>query len=230
MNCLSDFYRSKAWENFREVVINERTRSDGYLYDEITNQPIIKAYDIILHHVIELTEENYTDVEIALNPDNIKVVSHSTHNRIHNKLGYSKGQVYIVYGSPMSGKRSYVKASMMEGDLLIDMDCIWQCVSGLPRHNKPNRLKSVVFSVWDNLLESVKYRRGKWCNAYVIQALPIRNARERLCDVLGGRLIHIDTDEETCIKRLYENPDGRNIEQWERYIKDYFKQYALYGN
>jgi predicted kinase len=222
---LYQFYRSKEWEAFRKVVINERTSSDGFLYDEVTGKPILRAYDVILHHKIELTEENYKDANISLNPDNIMVVSHKTHNIIHNKLGYSQRQVFIVYGSPLSGKSSYVAEAMSEGDLIIDLDSIWQAVSGCDRYVKPNRLKSVVFSVRDNLIESVKFRRGKWLNAYVIGGYPFKAERERLASMLGAREIYIDTSKEECIQRLAESEDGRDKTEWLRYTEDWWLEF-----
>ena len=51
-NNLYEFYRSKEWESFRKVVIAERVKEDGFVYDEVTGKPIVKAYDIILHHKI----------------------------------------------------------------------------------------------------------------------------------------------------------------------------------
>ena len=164
---LSQFYKSNEWEALVKFLRLERVNEQGLLLCAHCGKPIVKAYDCIGHHVIELTEENYNNADIALNPDNIVLVHHRCHNKIHNKLGYSQRQVFVVYGSPLSGKSSYVKETMVEGDLIIDMDRIWQCVSGCPEYVKPNRLKSVVFSARDNLLESVKYRRGKWLNAYV---------------------------------------------------------------
>ena len=226
---LYSFYRSKEWEAFRKVIINERVNERGEIICEHCKAPIIKAYDCIAHHKIELTEENYADRSISLNPDNIALIHHRCHNIVHNKLAYSHRQVFIVHGSPLSGKSSWVKENMNEGDLIIDIDNIWECVSGCDKYIKPNRLKSIVFSVRDNLLECVKYRKGKWLNAYIISSLPFKNERERLADQLGARMVHIDTDKEVCIKRLYDNPDGRDTEQWETFIEDYFSQYELYG-
>ena len=131
-NNLFEFYRSKEWADFRKVVIAERDQEDGFEHDEYTGKPIVKAYDIILHHKIELTEENVHDYTISLNPDNIMIVSHKTHNIIHNKLGYKVRGVFIVYGAPLAGKSSWVKDNMTEGDLVIDIDSIWQMVSGCP--------------------------------------------------------------------------------------------------
>ena len=222
---LYNFYRSREWEQFRQLIINERLDANGFTICEHCGKPIVRQYDLILHHKIHLTEDNYTNVSISLNPDNIQIVHHKCHNLIHNKLAYSCRQVYIVHGSPLSGKTSYVNNIMTSGDLIIDMDNIWQCVSGQSRYIKPNRLKSVVFSVRDNLLESVKYRRGKWLNAYIVGGYPYEAERERLADNLGARLIHIDTDRDTCIKRLYESED-RDINEWTKYINDYWLQYS----
>jgi hypothetical protein len=133
--------------------------------------------------------------------------------------------VYVVYGSPLSGKNSYVAEAMNEGDLIIDLDSIWQCVSGCDRYVKPNRLKSVVFAVRDNLLESVRYRRGKWLNAYIIGGYPYQAERDRLIDTLGAREVFIDTPKDECIKRLHDCGD-RDITEWSKYIEDWWLQYS----
>lgn len=222
---LYNFYRSREWENLLRVLKTERINNEGYIICEHCGEPIVRAYDCIGHHKVELTEENYTDYNISLNPINIALVHHKCHNIIHNKLSYSGRQVYIVYGSPLSGKSSYVAEAMSEGDLIIDMDSIWQCVSGCERYVKPNRLKSVVFSVRDNLLESVKYRRGKWLNAYVIGGYPYKAERDRLIDMLGAREVFIDTSKEECLNRLQACEDGRDVTEWTKYINDWWLQY-----
>lgn len=221
---LYNFYRSKEWENLLKILRNSRVDDNGNIICAHCGKPIVRAYDCIGHHITELTEENYTDYNISLNPDNIALVHHKCHNIIHNKLGYAQRQVYVVYGSPLAGKTSYVAEAMVEGDLIIDMDSIWECVSGCDRYVKPNRLKSIVFSVRDNLLESVKYRRGKWLNAYVIGGYPFKAERDRLIDSLGAREVFIDTDKDTCLNRLYGCED-RDKTEWEKYITDWWLQF-----
>ena len=178
---LDTFYQSKEWRRFREVVINERMTPDGFVLDEVTGKPILKAYDIILHHKIFLTPDNVNDVSISLNPDNIQIVSHKTHNRLHNKLGYKRQEVYLVYGCPLSGKTEYVLNNMMPGDLLIDIDRLWAAVSGKKFFEKYNTLNSIVFGLRNYLFECVQFRRGKWQNAYIIGGFPMISERERLC-------------------------------------------------
>jgi hypothetical protein len=222
---LYNFYRSKEWEELLVILKSERLNSDGFIVCEHCGKPIVKAYDCIGHHIVELTEENYTDAHISLNPQNIALVHHKCHNKIHNKLGYSQRQVFIVYGSPLSGKTSYVYEVMDEGDLIVDLDNIWQCVSGCSRYTKPPRLKSVVFGVRDKLLDDIKIRRGKWSNAYVVGGYPYQMERQRLADTLGAREIFIDTDKATCIERL-ANCEDRNHEEWMRYIDDWWLQFG----
>lgn len=221
---LYNFYRSDEWTNLLKVLKLQRLNSSGVLTCEYCHKPMIKAYDVIGHHKTELTEENYTDANISLNPDNIALVHHRCHNLIHNKLSYSQRQVFIIYGSPLSGKSTYVKEVAQPGDLIIDLDNIWEAISGQPRYIKPNRLKAIVFSVRDNLLECVKYRRGKWLNAYIIGGYPLAGERERLAGILGARLIYIDTDYSTCIERL-NNSNDRDVDEWTKYISDWWKQY-----
>lgn len=87
MYTLSSFYRSKRWAAFRDYLIDKRTnKADGFVYDEVTGKPIVKAYDIILHHTIVLTESNVNDFDISLNEDLIQIVSHATHNMIQSVL------------------------------------------------------------------------------------------------------------------------------------------------
>lgn len=222
---LYNFYRSDNWTNLLKVIKSERLDSDGFNICEYCGRPIVRAYDCIGHHKIYLTEENYIDANISLNPDNIQLVHHQCHNKIHDKLSYSGRQVFIVYGSPLSGKSSWVKESMTQGDLIIDMDNIWSCISGCDRYIKPNRLKAIAFSVRDNLIDSIKYRRGKWTNAYLIGGYPYKAERDRLIDTLGAREIYIDTSKEECIKRLEACSDGRDKEEWLKYIDDWWLQY-----
>ena len=221
------FYRSTEWKKLMNNLKLERVNEEGQVICEHCGKPIVKSYDIIGHHKIELDEENVMDANISLNPKNIMLVDHKCHNLIHNKLGYAHRQVYLVYGSPLSGKSSYVKQNMLSGDLIIDIDNIWQCVSGQPRYEKPARLKSIVFKIRDELLNSVKFRMGKWNNCYIVGGYPLQSERERLIRELGAREIFIDTDKEECLKRLEMADDGRNKEEWTKYIDEWFERAAI---
>lgn len=224
-----EFYRSDEWARFRQMIIAERTRDDGFIYDEVTGKPILKAYDLIIHHTpIELTDENVRDFNISLNPANVQVVSFKTHNILHNRLGINKHGVYLVYGSPLSGKTTWVRENMIEGDLIIDLDNIWEAISGQPRYIKPKRLNAVAFKVRDTLIEAVRYRQGKWQSAFLIGGYALSSERSRLCNELSATEIFIDTPKEECLRRLQED-DQRDTEAWTRYIEDWFEVHDACG-
>lgn len=226
---LNNFYKSKEWWNLLQAIKSERLDENGQLICKHCGKPIVRAYDCIGHHTIPLTEENVNMVEISLNPALIWLVHHKCHNKIHNKLGsmsYGCRKVYIVYGSPLSGKSTWVRESMNEGDLVIDMDSIWQCVSGCGRYVKPPRLNAIVFGVRDKLLDDAKYRRGKWQDAYVIGGYPLISERERLCKELDAELVFIDTSEQECLDRLLACNDGRDIDEWRTYITKWWDQHG----
>ena len=228
------FYRSKEWETFRQVVIEQRTTADGYVHCAICGKQILKMYDLIIHHKKELSDENVNDAMISLNPDNVECVCFSCHNKIHDRWqGGNNGwkpvqkQVFIVYGSPCSGKSTFVQSVATEDDLIVDLDSIWQMISVNDRYSKPAALKSVVFQLRDSLYDIIKYRSGKWHNAYVITGGALKGDRERLQQRIGAdELIHIDTSMADCLRQLMNRSSSEEqYKQWEKYIVDYFAQF-----
>ena len=222
---ISDFYKSKEWKDFVELMRLKKTDADGFIKCEHCGKPIVKKYDCIAHHLIFLTEENYNDLNISLNPNNIMLLHHRCHNIVHDKLGIYGNKVYIVHGSPLSGKTTFVKSSMSVGDLIVDMDRIWHCFTGCDMYIKPGRLRSEMFRVRDLLIEDVKNRLGNWKNAYIIGGYPMRAERERLAAELGAELVHIDTSREECMERL-ESCDDRDVDEWRKYVEDYWDLFS----
>lgn len=219
------FYRSKEWAALLARLKMERLTGDGEIICEYCGKPITRAYDMIGHHKEELTDENVNDFAVSLNPDNIMLVHHRCHNYIHNKLGYAVREVYLVYGAPLSGKYTWVQENMNEGDLVIDLDNIWQCISGMPRYVKPNRLKSVAFNVRNALIDAVRYRAGRWNNAYIIGGYALSSERMRLCKELGAREVMIESTQDECLARL-EQRENVDKSEWKRYIEDWFRLYT----
>ena len=224
MYTLTTFYRSKDWVNLMQIIKLKRVNSEGLLICEHCKKPIVAKYDCIGHHIVELTEENVNDLDISLNEANIMLVHHRCHNIIHNKLGIGCKQVYVVYGSPLSGKSTYVKDCLSYGDIVVDMDSIWQCISGQDRYVKPKRLTQNAFDIRNLLIDSIRIRKGNWLNAYVIGGYPLISERERLIKSLGAREIFIDTPKEECIARLLRD-ESRNRDEWLKYIDDWWEKF-----
>lgn len=213
---LFTFYRSKEWEQFRKALLAERLERDGEIIDDVTGKPIVKAYDVILHHVIPLTEQNVFDADIALNPDNIQVVSHRTHNEIHNRFGSWQRHIYIVYGSPCAGKSTWVDSVATKDDLIIDIDRLYNAIN----NHRGNRVYTNVMALYRSLIDMVKTRNGTWNNVFIVRGFPLRGERERLAQQLDAELIHIDTDKETCLARSYgKAPD------YHEHVTDWWNKY-----
>lgn len=221
-NRLRSFYTGAKWTDFVKMLRLERVNEDGYLICEHCGKPIVKAYDCIGHHKIHLTEENVDDVTVSLNPENVQLVHHRCHNDIHNRFGYDKKEVFLVWGSPLSGKSSYVKEVMSEGDLLLDIDRIWDCISNAG-YVKPKRLQAVTFRLRDDIMDIIRTRFGRWNNAYIVGGFPLISERERLERELGARLIHINTSKEECLARLETLTDNRDKDAWRGYIDDWWR-------
>ena len=224
---LTQFYNSSEWRAFRLWLISERTnKEDGILYCQHSGKPLLNSYDIVLHHINPLTMANVNDYSISMNPDNILIVSQQAHNEIHARFGYcAQRKVYIVHGAPCSGKTSFVMQNKGNSDLIVDIDNLWEAVTG-ERYYKPNALKQSVFAMRDALLETVKTRAGNWERCWIVEGLPFAAERERKATIYGAELIHIDTNEKECLRRLYADDSRMKYRlDWERYIKDYLQRY-----
>lgn len=221
---LAEFYTSREWRLLRAQLINERTGADGILRCEYSGKPLLKPFDIIAHHKQELTLQNVNDYNISLNPENIMLVSMQAHNEIHARFGYAQGRkVYYIYGAPCSGKSSWVDNVKGNSDLIIDIDLVWQAITGRKYH-KPDALKVCAFQLYNSLLDMAKTRQGKWQRAYVITGGAHKGQRERQIAELGAEPIFINTNQETCLQRLSNDTD-RDKDQWAQYIADWFKLY-----
>lgn len=224
----NDFYRSKVWEETRKRLFYERLNENHELICQECHEPIIMKYDAILHHCKdELTVSNMNDYSISLNPDNLMWLHHSCHNKIHSRFGYeTASKVYLVYGSPLSGKSSWVKSVASKDDLICDIDSIYEMISVNPRYIKNDRLKTNVFQIRNCIYDMIKMRTGKFGNAYIIGGFPLLMERKRLIDQLGAEVVFIDCDKEECIKRLYDDENRKFVrEEWKGYIEEWFDKY-----
>lgn len=222
---LSDFYRSKEWIEFCNVLALSRLDKNGNLICAHCGKPIVKKYDRIGHHSnIHLTLENVNDVNIALNPDNVEFVHFCCHNEIHNRFGRWTRHIYLVYGSPLSGKSTYVRDRAGIHDLIIDTDKIYACISNNPLYIKSNRLYDCKEAVESALLECVKHKRGKWINAFIIGSIPyaFKSQRERFCSEYGAEEIYIDCTKDEALSRLAMVQDGRDVAEWTKYINTFY--------
>lgn len=236
MFTLANFYKSPEWEKFRRVIIAERTDPEtGFVLCAVCGKPIVKAYDLIVHHINELSEANVNDHLVSLNPENVECVHFRCHNKLHDRWQGGNGgwkpkpkQVFLVYGAPCSGKTTWVRNNAGKRDMVVDMDSLWQAVvPGGERYKKPDALRGVVFGMRDNLYDQVKHRSGKWQNAFIIIGGARIADRARVSKLVGATdEVFIDETKEVCLERLeLRDMDDADKALWVGYIDKWFDDF-----
>lgn len=223
MYSLFTFYRSKKWQTLVRQIRDERADSQGKTICEYCGKSITKEYDCIGHHIQALTEENVNDYKISLNPTNIMLVHHKCHNIIHDKLSMRERKVYLVYGSPLAGKTSYVLDAKSDGDLIIDIDDIWQCVSGCERYIKPNRLR-IISNHTKNTSENCYKDLNEYRNALII-SLNSAGANLQTNSTVNDIAVaakDLNTDIEKLAQIISEDTDGK-IKECYKNLNEYRK-------
>ena len=92
------FYKSKEWRKVRELVI---IRQGGIC--NRCNKPVEE-----IHHIIPLTDENYTDPSISLNLDNLEGLCHDCHNEETNPIISIRDDIkFDSYGNLIQKQSKY---------------------------------------------------------------------------------------------------------------------------
>lgn len=235
---LASFYAGDDWSDCKAEVLRQRLKG-GAVYCEHCGEVILKDFNpreknnagaMVFHHKRPLlTVADANNAAISINPQMIAILHWKCHNVVHDRFSGQNTQpeqkVYLITGAPCSGKTTFARDRMQAGDVLIDIDDIWQQVSGQPRYTKPNSLKPLVFATRDEQEDKVRMRAGTWRNAFVIKSLPLPMDRRREAEKLGAEVITIDTPQEECLARLRQNPQGRDVAEYEKFIKKYFSMF-----
>lgn len=224
---LQSFYASKPWRELRLRLIMERGNKC-----QRCGKVIVNTIEIIGHHKVELDDKNVLDHMISLNPDLIELICFDCHNDDHDRFNGGvktpkpKG-VYLVYGPPLSGKSSYVVANMTPGDLVVDMDSLYEAISYQPKYIKPDKLLANVIDVQRLLLDHIKTRHGTWRSAWIVGGFADKYRREMTIKETGATPVFIETSKDECLMRLEMLRDERmkHKKEWEIYINRWFERY-----
>lgn len=237
----TQFYNGVDWSNCKAQVTQERLKG-GALYCEHCGKIILKSFNpnarnnknaVVYHHIRYLTNDNVNDASISINPANIMVLHWQCHNEIHNRFNgvaqKIERKVYIITGASCSGKTTFVRERIQTGDIVLDIDDLWQTISGMPRYTKPNSLKPIIFNLRNLIKEQIAKGNGSWRNAYIIESklyTPVDRKYEiEKYKQHNVELIEMEATREECLQRLYTNPNGRDIKAYEEYINEYFDSY-----
>ena len=153
--------------------------------------------------------------------------------RVLNDAGYyfnAEGELQqtktvIVWGSPASGKTTYVLDHMETGDLVVDLDSIKQAISAQKKRNTPENLSKVAIGITEYLYGLIERGEVDCQTKWVIASLPDRKEREELARRLKAELVYMDAAYHECLRRVEgDNERGDKVQQkyfidkwWERF-------------
>ena len=209
-------YLSKAWVDLRIRLIQER----GPVCQQC-GRIMANTSSLIGHHKKELTPENVTNPMIALNPDNIELICSDCHNQEHQRFGKNSRNIFLVFGSPCSGKTTLVNQLKKRGDLIVEMNQLYMAVSGCCIYDKPNNLRKNIFQMRDLLLDNIRTRYGGWNDAYIIGGYPRQQEREELASRLGAEVIYCRSTEAECMAKA--ELLGPFAQEWQGYVHKWWE-------
>ena len=136
-----------------------------------------------------------------------------------------KTKCYIIYGSPASGKTTYVKKNMQSGDIVVDLDYIKQAISLEEKLETPDSLLPVALYLRECLYDLIEKRQVSSKNIWIVAGLPVKSEREKLRFRLGAELIFMNTTYEECIKRAMKDKERKDKKKAIEVIDKWFKIY-----
>ena len=211
------FYASKAWIDLAMICKVQAAGICGRC-----GLAVVEPKLLIAHHKTALTPDNINEPQIALNPELIEVLCLDCHNKEHRRFGGQQG-VYLIWGSPLAGKSSYVRQAMQPGDMVVDMDALWMAVSSQERYIKPDCLRFNVFALRDALYDQIYTRYGQWQDCYIIGGFANPLERKALVERLGAVEVYIESTCDECIGRAAGRPAA-----WRQYIEKWWAEHEYY--
>lgn len=125
----------------------------------------------------------------------------------------------------MLRKNTLVNQLSNRGDIIVDMNRLYQAVSGCDLYDKPDNIRFNVFAMRDLLIEQVRTRTGKWRSAWIIGGYARKLEREALAARLGARLLYCEATEAECKARAMA-VHGVHYKEWCRYIEQWFTDFG----
>lgn len=232
------FYDSPQWRKTREAFLE----SKNFICEDCGGAACI------VHHITAIKPWNVNDPDITLNWDNFKAVCEKCHAEEHAKDMKSRGaaarlngiafdeagnviqqaNVFLVCGSPASGKTTYVAEHKGRGDLVIDLDYICAALAGetgnVHLDHKP--VLSVALEVRELLYRIVQERRGQWERAFVITTIADVREMKAVADELRAEIVLMNTTLEECVRRIRNDPSrARNKVFNMKLAAEWFEKY-----
>lgn len=129
-------------------------------------------------------------------------------------------QIYVVTGSPGSGKSTYAKKNAGANDIVFDLDEINKALGG-GLHEENRKSLGVALAMRSAAIEELAKKEGPWERAFFITASPDKEEIRKLCEALGAEEIRMETTLEQCKENILRDDTradkGKYIELAEKW-------------
>ena len=221
----NSFYDTKKWLRKRANVM----RRDDYKCKECLRYGKTSEAQMV-HHIYPL--EHYP--QYSLTDINLLSLCDSCHGKMHDRnnntitelgrywqakiklnLGISDAdiidtfRVVVVWGSPGSGKTTYVKQHMHAGDMVVDLDYIKQAISLQGKTASISNLMPVALDIREHIYDLISKRDIiQTETVWVVAGLPKYDDREYTRRRLRPNdMVHISSSLERCIEQAMNDTD-----------------------
>lgn len=135
---------------------------------------------------------------------------------------------FLVCGPPGAGKTTHVRKNKRYGDLVVDVDTIYEAISQLPPYEKPEHLLRLAFDVYYQLIEKIETGRlpKEVANTWVIAGGAKLQKRHQLQRRLRAEVIVIEASLNDCLRHILNDNRRRDkLDLWRPLVEKWWKNY-----
>ncbi len=227
---ISGFRSSYKWQLKREQI----RQRDMYLCQVCLNglygaKHMYQYKHIEVHHIVPINENNDLKLE-----DNNLICLCDYHHRMADNGYISRYllqslinkevinmKLNVVYGSPCSGKTTYVKSHMKEGDIVIDYDYIYQALTLRDKLHKYDNNNSSINQLAMDIKQFILNQSISNSNQTVWLITTTMN--EYINRYSEVNIITMDKTKEEVLEMLYKDKERTNKDEWRIKIEKWYE-------
>jgi hypothetical protein len=142
----------------------------------------------------------------------------------------SKWKLILYGGPPAAGKSTYVRENRSKNSLTFDFDVLMTAMSGLKPHQKNKNLIGYVLDFRKFIISKLE-KEKRLDDVWIIITWVDEEVKEKFIDIENVNYILMDTDMETCLERVDNDPNRADVaEEMKQVIKDWFDKYVENNN